>query len=199
VFWRAADGAGAEERLTSGENQQAAVSWSPDGKLLAFTDESPTTALDIWILRVEGERKPLPFIRTPFSEEGAAFSPDGRWLAYSSNEPGRTEVYVQPFPGPGGKHLISTEGGGGPRWARNGRELFYSNGNKMMVVDIQTEPTFTAGKPRLLFEGQYGGWDVAPDGQRFLMIQSVEPEQPATQINVVLNWFEELKRKVPTR
>jgi Tol biopolymer transport system component len=151
----------------------------------------------------EGQRKPLPFLRTQFNEGGAAFSPDGRWLAHSSDESGRTEVYVQPFPGPGGKWQISTEGssgtaGSGPRWAGNGRELFYRIGNKMMVVDIKTEPAFTAGKPRLLFEGQFaGGGDVAPDGQRFLMIQAVEPEQPPTQINVVLNWFEELKRRVP--
>ena len=163
----------------------------------------------------ERDRWPQPFIRTPFNEYGGHFSPDGRWLAYSSDESGRFEVYVQPFSdpsaiasgrqaGPSGKWQISTEGGGGdekwPRWARNGRELFYRNGSRMMAVDIQTEPTFTAGKPRLLFEGQYADyWDVAPDGQRFLMTQAVEPEQPATQINVVLNWFEELKKRVPTK
>ena len=89
------------------------------------------------------------------------------------------------------------EGGRAPRWAHNGRELFYRNGNKMMVVDIQTEPTFKAGTPRLLFEGQFGAWDVAPDGQRFLMVQSVEPELPPTKIHLILNWFEELKEKVP--
>jgi Tol biopolymer transport system component len=200
-----------------GENAQIPYSWSPDGKWLAFEDQSPTTGGDIWMLPLDDgpgppgpasrgvgaeARKPQPLIRTPFHEYGGVFSPDGRWLAYSSDESGRFEVYVQPFPGPGSKWQISTEGGGGdenpPRWARNGRELFYRNGSKMMVVDIQTEPTFTAGKPRLLFEGQYGAWwDVAPDGQRFLMVQPVEPEQPATQINVVLNWFEELRRRVP--
>jgi hypothetical protein len=113
---------------------------------------------------------------------------------------------VQPFPGPGAKTQISTEGGAEPVWARNGRELFYRNGDKMMAVDITTQPSITAGSPRLLFEGRYefsgngdSGYDVSLDGQRFLMIQPVEPEQPATQINVVLNWFEELKRRVPTR
>ena len=109
-----------------------------------------------------------------------------------------TEIYVQPFPGPGAKLQISTEGGSAPTWANNGREFFYLNGDKMMSVEITTSPTFSAGRPRLLFEGRFENFGgVSPDGQRFLMIQSVEPEQPATQINVVLNWFEELKRRVP--
>ena len=199
IFWKTADGTGDEERLTTGENAQIPTSWSPDGKWLAFYDKSPTTGNDIWMLRLDGERKQEPFLQTPFNESDAMFSPDGRWLAYQSDESGRSEVYVQPFPGPGGKWQISTEGGGAPRWARNGRELFYYYGNKMMAVDIKTEPTFTAGKPRLLFEGQFiANYDVSPDGQRFLMIQAVEPEQPATQINLVLNWFEELKRLVST-
>ncbi len=207
VFWKATDGTGVEERLTTGENAQVPDSWSPDGKWLAFDDQSPTTGGDIWMLRLDGgpgpvgaeARKPQPLIRTPFNEYGAVFSPDGRWLAYSSDESGRQEVYVQPFPGPGRKWQISTEGGGGdgipPRWARNGRELFYRNGDKMMVVEVSATPSgFSAGRPRVLFEGRYENiFDVAPDGQRFLMIQPVEPEQPATQINVVLNWFEELK------
>ena len=131
------------------------------------------------------------------------FSPDGRWLAYMSNESGRNEVYVQPFPGPGGKWQISTGGGTELVWARNGRELFYRNGDKMMVVDIQTQPTLAASTPRLLFEGSYErannfrpNYDVTPDGQRFVMIKGSEALQ-ATQINVVLNWFEELKRRMP--
>ena len=156
---------------------------------------------------LEGERKPSPFLQTPFSEAEPKFSPDGRWLAYVSDESGRREVYVQPFPGPGGKWQISTEGGTEPVWAGNG-ELFYRNesGDKMMVVDITTEPTFRAGNPRLLFEGFYQGgiggnrafYDVTPDGQRFLMVKAGEQETEAMQINVVLNWFEELKRLVPT-
>jgi hypothetical protein len=105
---------------------------------------------------------------------------------------------VRPFPGPGGKWQISTEGGERCRWARNGREMFYRNGNKMMAVEIKTAPAFTAGKARLLFEGQFGAADVASDG-RFLMVQPVEPEQPATKINLVLNWFEDLKQRVPVK
>jgi serine/threonine-protein kinase len=133
------------------------------------------------------------------------FSPDGRWLAYVSNESGRYEIYVQPYPGPGGKWQISTEGGTEPAWNYNGRELFYRCGNKMMAADIATQPSFAAGKPRMLFEGPYErspatspNYDVSPDGQRFLMLKSAETGESApTQINVVLNWFEELKRRVP--
>jgi eukaryotic-like serine/threonine-protein kinase len=204
LFWNATDGTGTEERLTAGESIQTPSSWSPDGKLLAFTDQNPTTGINISVLPLEGDRKPQLFLRTKTNLFSPAFSPDARWLAYMSNESGRNEVYVQPFPGPGGKSQISTEGGREPVWARNGRELFYRNGDKMMAVDITTQPTFTVGSPRLLFEGRYetspnfiSGYDVSSDGQRFLMIQPVEPEQPATQINVVLNWFEELKQKVP--
>ena len=112
---------------------------------------------------------------------------------------------MQPYPGPGGKWQISTEGGTEPVWNPNGRELFYRSGNKMMAVDIATQPGFSAGKPRMLFEGPYRptpvtnpNYDVSPDGQRFLMVKPSEQEQAApTQINVVLNWFEELKRRVP--
>ena len=133
------------------------------------------------------------------------FSPDGRWLAYVSNESGRYEIYVQPFPGPGGKRQISTGGGIQPIWARNGQELFYRNGNRMMAVEITTDPTFSPGTPSLLFEGNYLSgiaflpyYDITPDGQRFVMIQEGWTDSAPTQINVVLNWFEELKRRLPS-
>ena len=110
---------------------------------------------------------------------------------------------MQPYPGPGGKWQISNDGGTEPVWARNG-EIFYRNGDKMLAVEVTTQPTFSAGKPKLLFEGVYErtvgtlpNYDVSPDGERLLMLKPSEPEQPATQINVVLNWFEELKRRVP--
>jgi serine/threonine-protein kinase len=151
-------------------------------------------------------RKAQPFLQTPFNESAPRFSPDGRWLAYISDESGRYEIYVQPYPGPGGKWQISTEGGTEPAWNPNGRELFYRTGDKMMAVDIATKPGFTVGKPRMLFEGQYEvtpgafpSYDVSSDGQRFLMLKSSESAQAApTQINVVLNWSEELKQKVST-
>jgi serine/threonine protein kinase/Tol biopolymer transport system component len=198
LYWRDADGTGDEEQLTTGENQQLSTSWSPDGKWLIYSELSPATGYDIWMLSVDGERKQKPFLRTQFTESNAQFSPDGRFLAYQSDDSGRTEIYVRPFPGPGGKYQISIEGGENARWARNGRELFFRNGNAMMAVDIKMQPAFTAGKPRLLFEGQLGDGDVAPDGKRFLMVQPVDPEPP-TRIHLVLNWFEELKQRVAIR
>jgi Tol biopolymer transport system component len=131
------------------------------------------------------------------------FSPDGRWLAFVSNESGREEIYIQPYPGPGKKNLISTDGGREPVWSSDGRELFYRSGDKMMAVTIQAALEPAIGTPRTVFEGSYvsyagGGnsYDVSPDGRRFLMVKSEEKTTP-TQINVVLNWGEELRRLVP--
>ncbi len=220
IFRQPADGSGSAERLTTGDYAQIPMSWSPDGKLLSFFEVNPTTGYDLWVQRMDGPatssgqapstgsgqaRNAQLFLRTPFNESVPKFSPDGRWLAYVSDESGRYEIYVQPYPGPGGKLQISTEGGTEPVWNRSRRELFYRNGGKMMAVDIATQPNFAAGKPRMLFEGKYQpspgtapNYDVSPDGQRFLMLKPVEQAQSApTQINVVLNWFEELKRRVP--
>jgi hypothetical protein len=155
---------------------------------------------------IESDRKAQPFLQGPARLDAPHFSPDSHWLAYLSDESGRQEAYVQPYPGPGGKWQISTEGGTEPVWNRNGRELFYRSGDKMMAADISPQPSFAAGKPRQLFAGDYvlsyaGGpfYDVSPDGQRFLMLKPVDPGGAPTQINVVLNWTEELKRLVPTR
>jgi Tol biopolymer transport system component/predicted Ser/Thr protein kinase len=205
IFWQLSDGSGGLERLTTSQDAQAPTSWSPDGQVLAFVEDTPNKRFEIWVLRM-GDHKAQPFLQTRFNEAGPRFSPDGRWLAYVSDESGRYEVYVQPYPGPGGKWQISTEGGTEPVWNPNGRELFYRNRDKMMAVDIATQPSFTAGKARMLFEGRYVEtpnpattyYDVSPDGQRFLMIKESEQSSAATQINVVLNWFEELKQKVPT-
>jgi len=206
IYWQLADGSGGLERLTTSEYTNSPNSWSPDGQLLAFFEVNPTTGYDLWVLRL-GDRKVQPFLRTSFNEGVPQFSPDGRWLAYISDESGPYEIYVQPYPGPGGKWQVSTEGGREPVWNHNGRELFYRSGNKMMAVDIATQPVFTAGKPRMLFEGQYQlapatapNYDVSPDGQRFLMIKASEQASSSslTQIVVVQNWFEELKRRVPS-
>ena len=207
LFWKLADGSGPAERLSTGEFRQNPSSWSPDGQTLAFYQRPGAggpSDRDIWLLPLQGDRQPRPFLQTPFDESASVFSPDGRWLAYVSHESGRGEIYVQPFPGPGGKWQISTEGGQEPVWARSG-ELFYRSlgGQKMMAVEITTEPVFSAGTPQLVFEGSYqpslgriAMYDVTRDGQRFVMI---EPRQGAeAPINVVLNWFEELKRLVPT-
>jgi serine/threonine-protein kinase len=195
LYWRSADGSGSEERLTTSDNNQAPSSWSPDGKVLAYQEASPATGQDIWTLALEGDRKPRPFLQTASNELASMFSPDGRWLAYVSNESSGNQVYVQPFPGPGRKWQISTDGGEAPQWNPNGRELFYRSGNSTMVVDVTTSPTFTASRPRLLYQGPAG--DSSPDGQRFLAIQAVEPEQTPTQIHIMLNWPEKLNRRPP--
>ena len=201
VYWQAADGSGTAERLTTSSYEQRPAAWSADGRGLAFSENHPTTGTDIWVLPMEGERKAAPLLQSSFNEMQPTFSPDGRWLAYVSDESDRPDVYVQPFPGSGSKRQISTDGGTEPVWARNGRELFYWNGERLMAVGITTVPTFIVTKPALLFRGTYSrdrlstNYDVAPDG-RFLMIEN--HEKPLTQLNLVLNWFEELKHPLPT-
>jgi len=203
LYTTSADGSGTIEKLTTSEVMQAPTSCSPDNRLLAFTQMSSKTSFDIWLLPLEGERKPRPFRQTTFEEFGARFSPDGRWLAYQSNESGRLEVYVQPISGSSTKWQISAKGGDSPHWSRAGREIVYRNGTKMMAVEVATAPTFKAGRPKLLFEEKYLNrnyieyWDITPDGERFAIIRPGE-RQRLTRINVVLNWFEELKNKVPT-
>jgi serine/threonine-protein kinase len=206
IFWKAVDGSGDEERLTTSENIQTPASWSPDQKWVAFWEGDPVTGYDLWVLPLDGDRKPTAFLRGPFNERSPMFSPNGRYIAHVAFESGKFEIYVRPFPGPGAKTQISTEGGTEPVWSRDGKKLFYRQGDKLMAVDVHTEPTFTAGVPRKLFEGHYeptqtgnSGYDVSPDGTRFLMVQSPAPEQAPTQINVVLNWTEELKQRVPVR
>ena len=152
------------------------------------------------MLPIEGDRKPQLFQKNAVQPY---FSPDGRWMAYTSEESGRGEIYVRSFQGPGGKTQVSTDGGEEPRWSRDGRELFYINGDKTMAVDVRTQPGFSAGSPRLLFKGRYqpsanavSGYDMSSDGKRFLKIQPTNSEQAAAQINVVINWLEELKQRV---
>jgi len=201
LFWQSADGGGSAEELTTGKLDQNNIpsAWSPDGQELAFLEGGPVR--NIWILPLK-DRTPHVFVASPAFESAPSFAPDGRWIAYTSNESGRTEIYVRPYPGPGGKWQISTEGGTEPVWNPKGHELFYRDGQKMMAVDYTAQSKFSAGKPKMLFQGPYtptprsaSDYDVSPDGQRFLMLRAAE--QVPGQINVVLNWTEELKQKAP--
>ncbi len=197
IFRIAADGSGTVEQLTR-EDTLSATSISPDGRFLLYNRWDPPTASDIWLLPLAEGSPPRPLLQTPFYEEGAVFSPNGQWIAYESTETGQSEIYVRPFPGPGAKIQISTAGGDNPMWVRNGRELFYRAGRSWMVVDVALEPSFQAGSPRLLFEGPYrSNYDVSPDGQRLLVVRP-EEQETIRQLHVVLNWFEELRRLVPT-
>jgi serine/threonine-protein kinase len=197
LYWKAADGTGEEDLVTSSEHILWALSWSSDGNSLVHGDLNPGTGYDIVSLPIKGDRKPRLILHTSF-ESLAAVSPDGHWLAHSSNESGREEVYVQPFPNPGGKWQISNDGGTRPSWSRNGSELFYRSGEQLLVVSVQTKPSFSASTPRLLFERAYWhsgrDYDPAPDDRRFLFIKESEHAATPIQINVVLNWFDELKR-----
>ncbi len=215
LWWRPADRSGPQEQLWEPSDNQvrdqarAPSSWSPDGQTLAFlvVTGAETGSTEIGMLPREGEQEPWAFLDTEFDESGAMFSPNGRWLAYMSNETGRDEVYVQPFSvnGPRGTKQISVGGGTEPVWAPDSRELFYRDGDKMMAVTIGNELELSVETPRLLFEGRFlpgppwapRNYDISPDGQRFLMIQREQDLVP-TEIIVILNWFEELKRLVPT-
>ncbi len=215
IYWKRADGAGEAERLTEGNYPQVPNSWSPDGKMLVFHENNPDTRSDLWMLPMEEDEqgalkpgKPVPFLRTPAREEDGIISPDGHWLAYSSTESGRYEVYVRPFPGPGGKWQISTDGGEFATWSPNRKELFYRTlgaPNRIMVVSYSVEGgPFRARKPRLWSEGQFttrGGYrnfGLHPDGKRFAVLKVAEDTaaQEVTHVNLVTNWFDEVRRRV---
>jgi dipeptidyl aminopeptidase/acylaminoacyl peptidase len=200
-----ADGSGDAERLLTSKQHQDPGSWSPDGRILAYAELHPETNWDIWLLQLENKNQSEPFLQTNFNEYHPTISPDGHWLAYTSDESGQPEVYVRPFPAGGGKWLISTEGGHEPLWARNGSELFYRNTGKLMAVTIETGSAFIVGRPRLLFLREYEpremnpfgspNYDISPNG-KFLIIKP-NPSPPSTKINFTLNWFEELKKNIP--
>jgi serine/threonine-protein kinase len=205
IYWQMADGSGRAERLSTGQRAPVPGAWSSDGQLLTFQQATAATGRDIWVLRLS-DRTAEPFLQTRAIEGAPRLSPDGRWLAYVSDESGRPEVYVQPYPGPGGKWQISTDGGTEPVWNPAGPELFYRSGARMMVVSVATEGGFAAGRPDVLFEGEYVNsqfpltavaYDVSPDGQRFLVVKEEPTGAAPPHINVVVNWFEELTRLVP--
>jgi serine/threonine-protein kinase len=209
IYQIPADGSAAQQRLTTAEPSQFPGSWSPDGQWLAFSQDTSTSGAternyDIWILGFDADRKPRPFLNTPAQEYAPAFSPNGRWLAYVSDESGQREVYVRPFPGPGARVTVSSGGGIEPVWGRNGRELFYRSADRMLVVSVRTEPVLAIGSAQALFAGRYlvgdfgPAYDVSADGQRFLMVKPVPPKVP-TQLHVAFNWLDGLARRPTNR
>ena len=211
LFWRMADGTGTVERLMESSNGQRVGSFSPDGTRLAFSEWFPDTGVDLVLMSLEGERATEVLLRTELIERNPEISPDGNWLAYQSNVSGQSEIYLRPFPNATeGQQQVSTAGGRHPLWARNGEELFYLEPGtrpRLMAVPVKTGSTFDRGSPRPLFAWEYRfdgpsrRYDVSPDGQRFLVIKAGADEAAgdvhAPQIHVVLNWFEELKARVP--
>ena len=210
LYWMRADGAGQAVRLTEAKNPQFAFSFSPDGKRLAFAELDPHTNVDLWTLPLEGAAsdhpkagKPEPFLVTSFNEMVPMISPDGHWLAYNSDESGRHEVYVRPFPGPGGKWQISTAGGEKPVWSKKAHELFYGSDEGIMVASYTTTlEAFMASKPRIwAAKKDLGGfYDLAPDGKRFVVGQLEGSEQTApTHATILLNFSDELRRRAPVK
>ena len=206
-IYRVSSRGGTPEPLLDGPHAQWPTSWSSDSQTLAFYVNNPQTARDLWTMSAGGASLPTLFLGTPFQERGARFGPAGGWLAYVSDESGADEVYVRPHPGPGPQVPISVAGGTEPVWSRDGSELFYRLGAEMMAVDVQTTGGLTAAPPRVLFSndrlalelGGVGGnasYDVHPDGERFVMLDAVPLP---SDVQVVVNWFEELERLVPTR
>jgi hypothetical protein len=201
LYCKSVDGGSPAELLTPGSYYPC--SWSADGRFLACMKQDPGTVDDIWIIALDGDSEPQPFLNTRSWEDNPRFSPGGRWIAYASSESGRDEVYIQPYPDGGRKIRISSEGGASPVWAPDGSELFYSGGTQMMVVAMTPDPNLSVGTPQPLFDvtaygvsGNFGpGYDVTPDGQRFVMIK--KSEKPEVELVIVLNWFEELKRLAP--
>jgi serine/threonine-protein kinase len=216
IYWQRADGTGEVQRLTKGNNPQRPNSWHPNGKFLAFAETNPQMGFDIMILPMEGSEaagwkpgKPFAFLNSASNEGRPMFSPDGRWLAYWSDESGRPEVYVRPFPGPGAKRLISTNGGNYPTWSPNGKELFYQDedGNVMVAACAASGSMFQAEKPRAwsavfvsLLPRTIGGlnFDVNPDGKRLaVLLKAPDQSQAASKedkITFYLNFTDELRR-----
>ena len=214
MFWMRADGAGTPQPLTRSTNVQVPWSFTADGKRLAFLEATTTTAYDIWVAPLEEDNnglratKPEVFLQTTFDERHPSFSPDGRWLAYDSNESGRTEVYVRSYPDKGGKWQVSSNGGGYPEWSRNSREIFFrSEGNRIMVASYEVkEDSLTASKPRqwsdrqLADIGQNRNFDLAPDGKRVVALMPAEGAVAPTSQNhmiFLLNFVDELRRRAP--
>ena len=206
LYAKNADGSGQPARLTTAPTEERkmaefASSWSPDGRTLAYSTVTPAggqALRDIWLLALDGKRAGRPWFSTPEPDFAPAFSPDGRWIAYVSEGSGRREIYVRPFPGPGGVVKISNNGGGEPAWTRGGRELLYRQGNDFFAVEIGSGPALTVGPPRALFSANLapaGGeerpfeYAVSPDGTQIYAIRIVPVPEPDRRLAIVTNWL----------
>jgi serine/threonine-protein kinase len=206
IAWKPADGSAPAERIASGPVPMVPDSFSSDGRILLISEIGGAGNMDLQFLDLDSrESGPQPLLDSEFVEVGGTISPDGRWFAYSSNESGSPEIYVQPFPGLGGKWQVSTDGGQAPLWSPAGDEILYRNGEKLMVAPVRVSPTFSAGKPRVVFEqgalvsvlAPLPNYDVSSDGKRILVVTGASGPTEADRVNVVLNWFEEVRDKAP--
>ena len=202
-----ADGSGSPEIIDSPIGRSYVNSWSRDGSILILdrggTISGASAGSDLFVLPLTGDRKPQPFLTTKFDEWQASLSPDGKWLAYVSNQSGTYQVYIQPFPNGSGRWQVSTDEGYEPRWAPNGKTLYYYNPGRIMSVQIQAGSSLVIGKPQVLFSGYYKkttdsglNYDVSPDGQFFITTKSNDGDDNLRQINLVLNWFDDIQNRM---
>jgi len=202
LYEKAIDGAGDEELVLEAETAKYCESWSPDGKFLLYrtVPGDNSARRELWTLPLFGDRKPVPYLQTKFDEHWGEFSPDGKWIVYASNESGKDEVYVRPFPASGGKVLVSTSGGTQPKWRRDGQEIFYLDpGGELMAAKVkQNGSALAIDAAHPLFqahmEGSLHNYDASADGQRFLIVTST-PQKLPSPITVVVNWDAGLKKQ----
>ena len=206
IYRKDASGAGQEERLTEGPNLKIPLDWSRDGKYLLYSERSPKTAYDLWVLPLEGARKPIPIAATPGLDYLGQFSPDGKWIVYASSESGQKEVYVQPFPGAfsggtgSGRWQISNGGGDDPKWGADGREIYFeAAGGRIMAAAVRTVGGgFRTDSPRELFNAGHDvneshSFDVTDNGEKFIVLMPGE-ESKSGPLNVIANWQARLRK-----
>jgi Tol biopolymer transport system component len=198
LYWRSIDGTGEEERLTTSPNTQYVESVAPDGTVAAFTEIDPVRNADIWLVSLDRDRKVRPFLQTAFAETNPDFSPDGRWIAYQSNESGRFEIYITSYSEPGSRIQVTTAGRFRPRWSRDGRELYYRFNDRTMMTPITPSGAeLKSGAPQLLFSGNYlGDGDFARNTGPFVMMRDNGQDTAGKTIYLLMNWFEDLKAKL---
>jgi serine/threonine-protein kinase len=191
-------GQSSEEMVTDGPENKELYDWTPDGREVIFGRQNEITGWDLYAAPIQGDHKPRALLKTPFNQTGARVSSDGKWLAYVSDESGQLEVFVQALSDPSTRTQVSRETGWEPHWARSANELLYRSKNRVMSVRFSPGGGLSPGKSMVLFEDkkEWSGYDVARDG-RLVVTREAQDKGNGTQINVVLNWFEELKRRVP--
>ena len=199
LYVKSAGGAKPEELILKTDSNKAPSDWSAAGRYIVYTEQNAKTRGDIWLLPLSGDRKPIPFVQTEFNENSGHLSPDGKWMAYQSNDTGRGEIYVQSAPPSSNKWKISNEGGAVPRWRRDGKELFYFQINAGLVsVDIKGRNApnqFEVGLPQFLVRALVTAYDVSSDGQRFLVEGRAAAADNSSKLTVVINWSADLRTK----
>jgi Tol biopolymer transport system component len=204
IFRRAADGGGNEELIWSLDSHTHVRDWTPDGESLILEIASPQTYNDIWRLDLKGTPKASPIVQTPFNEHNSRLSPDGKWMAYSSNESGRDEIYIQPYPQGGSRLTVTTNGGDQPVWARDGHTLFFRAANEIHAINFVAAPQPNVSNARSLFPdsfdnpqaGNHTAYDAFPDGHLLMLQSTTEQSIERTKIVMVLNWLAEVKEQL---